>query len=510
MLFTTAYAFFGAIDLWCFLITTLVASSGWIAEFKSAKSLFFDITSWYKSSSAITRISFGLGIIVPIAYSSGYPILADNESYYIQTIKWLNEFGFVRGLANWHPFLAQNSGWHILQAALNFSFISPNFNDINGYLIIVITLMGIRRIGPLTLESKFSDGLLFVPLTTLPFWFLFAGSPSPDLPLILLTPIIVSIFLRNESSNIALLSFLIGSLIFIKVTIAPIALFLLPFLINNGSKKAFVKALTLPILFAGLFIGKNLLLSGYPLFPLNVGADLFSLEWSMNPNLKSFIDFGASVTGWEMGWIDMSKVTPFAKLYHWITLEGYKGIMNRGAVAVLLLFPIVVRNRSKKMNIIYLVAMIQFIILLGTSPQFRFWLPLILTLTFLIAIQLVSKRVFIIHYATPVVLATIFILNLIKVDVSRFSSNQIMQNRSPLELGSIVEPKSITQFPELMFRTETHGDITYYLFDNPKWLWQTSNGPLPCANLEMMQYLDSNLGHQPKSLGTQLGDGFKY
>ena len=39
-----------------------------------------------------------------LAQSATSPFIIDNETYYIQTIKWLNEYGFVSGLANLHLF----------------------------------------------------------------------------------------------------------------------------------------------------------------------------------------------------------------------------------------------------------------------------------------------------------------------------------------------------------------------------------------------------------------------
>lgn len=32
-------------------------------------------------------------------------------------MRWLQEFGYVKGLANWHYFLGQCSVWHVLFAA---------------------------------------------------------------------------------------------------------------------------------------------------------------------------------------------------------------------------------------------------------------------------------------------------------------------------------------------------------------------------------------------------------
>jgi len=52
--------------------------------------------------------------VLILAKCASAPYILDNESYYIQTIKWLNEYGLVKGLGNLHLYLGQTSGWHIL------------------------------------------------------------------------------------------------------------------------------------------------------------------------------------------------------------------------------------------------------------------------------------------------------------------------------------------------------------------------------------------------------------
>src|SRR5690554_121180 len=47
----------------------------------------------------------GIITVLILAQCASVPYIIDNESYYIQTIKSLNEFGLVKGLANLHLFL---------------------------------------------------------------------------------------------------------------------------------------------------------------------------------------------------------------------------------------------------------------------------------------------------------------------------------------------------------------------------------------------------------------------
>jgi len=116
-LFTGFWAIFYRVN-WEFHIVlfTIVAISYFIRKkdivlyYKELKTDFTYLSSFLKV--ILLAIS-----ILALAKSATSPYLIDNESYYIQTIKWINEYGFVKGLVNLHPFLGQTSGWHILQSA---------------------------------------------------------------------------------------------------------------------------------------------------------------------------------------------------------------------------------------------------------------------------------------------------------------------------------------------------------------------------------------------------------
>jgi len=98
------------------------------------------------------QLFLGAITILIIAQCSTAPYVIDNESYYIQTIKWLNEYGYVKGLANLHIFFGQTSGWHIAQSAFNLSFLYPNFNDLSGFCLLLGNLFAILK-----LNSYFSN-----------------------------------------------------------------------------------------------------------------------------------------------------------------------------------------------------------------------------------------------------------------------------------------------------------------------------------------------------------------
>ena len=92
------------------------------------RQIYTSIFNQVKKISTLLKVFFLLLLVLVLFQSSSSSFFIDNETYYIQTIKWLNEYGFVPGLANLHIFFGQTSGWHILQSVFSFSYFNNNCN----------------------------------------------------------------------------------------------------------------------------------------------------------------------------------------------------------------------------------------------------------------------------------------------------------------------------------------------------------------------------------------------
>jgi len=66
------------------------------------------------------------------------PYILDHFGYYVPTIKWLTEYGLIKGISNLDFTLGQMSIWHIFQAG--FSNFSDPFLRINTILLIIYTI----------------------------------------------------------------------------------------------------------------------------------------------------------------------------------------------------------------------------------------------------------------------------------------------------------------------------------------------------------------------------------
>ena len=94
---------------------------------------------------------FSLVILFSASFS---PYLFDHQSYYVPTISYLKEVGFVKGISNLDLLLGQTSFWHIYQAGFS-HFVDP-FLKINAYLSVLFLIYIYER------KQYFS--LIFLPV----------------------------------------------------------------------------------------------------------------------------------------------------------------------------------------------------------------------------------------------------------------------------------------------------------------------------------------------------------
>lgn len=194
--------------------------------------------------------SFLILVLITSLMGSMDSFLYDTYSYYLPTIKFIDDYGLLKGVANFDFNLGQTSLWHIIQGSTNNIF---DFSYKINTFIIVIFLIYIY-------ENNLKQYILFLPI-----FYLFVSSPSPDLPIFIGSIIIVSYYIKTNDLRVAL--FYSSFLILIK----PIA-FVLPlyFFILSIKLKSFLKVYFLIIFLALLFIVKSIILSGNPFFPIRL------------------------------------------------------------------------------------------------------------------------------------------------------------------------------------------------------------------------------------------------
>jgi len=156
-IFTGFWAIFFAVN-WQFHVVLLSLSAVSLKRNGlSVSSYIANLKRETKTLSGFFKAILAIISILILAKCASPPFLIDSESYYIQTIKWLNEYGFVKGLVNLYLFLGQTSGWHILQSAFNFSFVYDSFNDLSGLCLLLGNYYAIVRLNRFIVNTETSQ-----------------------------------------------------------------------------------------------------------------------------------------------------------------------------------------------------------------------------------------------------------------------------------------------------------------------------------------------------------------
>lgn len=435
------------------------------------------------------------------------PFIIDNESYYLQTIKWINEYGYVKGLGNLHIFFAQTSPFHVLQAGFNFNFLTDRINDINGLILFISSCYFLIEFEKIQKERNEIHWIGLIPVLDVLF-FQFINAPSPDLTVILICLIIFYYFLEKEDSkeNFKIISMLFLFTLFVKITIAPFALLVFYLIYQNRNRIYFFGIFG--SLIGIVFILKNAIITGYPLYPFEIMP--LNVDWKIPQSLLEFIATSTKMAGYfKTDFIE--NPTMLQKLNSWIHLGGINRIFNFG-ILLLFVFGLFIQFKKNpiRYKIMYAVLVLHFILLLLTSPQFRFFLP-----EFVFLFALVSSRIlefFKIKFKTSqyLVLAAVIIpvFAVGFIDFKKFTQNKLHQQKELHSWNQILIPEKNSKYAEIPFEKIKDGNLIYYSPIENFFFFGTANGDLPCVNKVQIDYFKKKYHIKPQLRTNKLSDGF--
>ena len=350
---------------------------------------------------------------------SFYPFIFDHFSYYVPTIKWISEVGLVKGISNLDLLLGQMSVWHIFQAG--FSNFSDPFLRMNT-LVLIIYLIYI-------FEKKSWVHLVFIPIL-----FLFSQSPSPDLPLIVFSLIILNEIL--ESSKNSTLLFTLSIFVFIiKPTMIwlPMLSFLYSVIILKSSAKFVIPGVF--VLF--IFFVKNIWTFGFPVFPLQF-LD-FGFSWKPNIELlKNSSELAIRKTyDLQFSYAEIREFSTFDYIKNWFFLNGIKGKIHLLFVIFLITFLIYcIQKKSKIYWVIFISLLVKSAIVLAFSAQYRFFIDVFFVVFFVMFHQWFNQRKSLMGFA---------ILFFFFTGILAFP-NMIKNNGSSFHLGEFMGGFTSSQF----------------------------------------------------------------
>ncbi|WP_228413776.1 LIC_10190 family membrane protein [Chryseobacterium sp. CH21] len=314
--------------------------------------LYWEFYQFSKKDFALLSV---ISLIIIFA-GSFYPYILDHFGYYIPTLQWLTEYGLVKGVSNIDLTLGQMSLWHIFQAG--FSNFSDPFLRINSTLLMIYSIYIIERKN-------------WIHLCFLPLLLLFSQSPSPDLPVIIFSLIILNEILAGNRNTTLLFAF---SIFVFAIKPTMIWLPVLTFLSSVFIFKNSFRPLFLGIIILLIFFVKNIWVFGYPVFPVAIG-DL-GVSWKPNSEVLKISSQFAIMKTYDMQYTyeEIQKFSTIDYIKNWFSLEGIKSKINILFVLSLGIFSAFAWIKKKKlMTLICISLLIKSALILTFSAQYRFF-----------------------------------------------------------------------------------------------------------------------------------------
>lgn len=207
--------------------------------------------------------------------------LVDTYLYHFNMVAWNRNYPVVPGLANLHDRLGFNSSF-LLVAGFVERFLKQGYSTfiLNGYLTISLLIyyffIAIKKT-----EGRFvrSFATLMLPFIISMLFYNETSSLSTDLPVGIFSLIFTMSLIQKRQSYLYMITLaLLLPTLKLSGIIAPLFIFTLLFIKRIKVKTIISKSIVGLIIFLG-FIGRNIILSGYPLYPLVIFG--LNIKWKV-------------------------------------------------------------------------------------------------------------------------------------------------------------------------------------------------------------------------------------
>lgn len=422
-------------------------------------------------------------LLVIIFFGAFYPFILDHFGYYIPTIKWISEVGLVKGISNLDLLLGQSSVWHIFQAG--FSNFSDPFLRINSVILIIYLIY--------ILEKK-----SWIHLGFLPILFLFSQSPSPDLPLIVFSLMILNEILKGNK-NISLLFAFSVFVFIIKPTVIwlPVFTLLYALLILKSNLKFLIGGSLIFI----LFLIKNIWTFGFPVFPVQFLDS--GLNWTTNKELLKISSEIAIEKTFDMQYTaaEIKNFSTSDYLINWFSIEGIKSKIHIAFALTLIVFSVFTFIKKKKIITILLISvLIKSLIVLLFSAQYRFLIDVFFVVVFVVFFEMISRKTSLLIFISASIVCGTF-LAFPKFIQPHFPSFRLGNYMMGFEKTQFIKP---SYFKLEKYQSYDLGNLKLNVVEGYPFSFDI---PIPAVSPGYIQeYIDA--GIVPQKIGSDLKDGF--
>lgn len=522
-----------------------------------------------------------------VLYQSALPTkIHDMAAYYLQTLQWMQKFGAVYGLGNIYPALGLGSAWHTLLSVFQVPGFPP-FYAINASLLFSLFLFILfsflsepnmksdtenetekwqSKLYKTDRDYTFTKALpLFrkvflgiYAVLVFPIAFMYFTAPSPDLPLLVMVPLLFYFTVLDTKLIPTPLLILWACFLFAIKPPALISITLGAYLVLNSFSS--FKAQTLSQLVSAssnpwiqrLKIGsiqlliiafclypvvrKNWVQTGYLLYPLGdiwpqnsevkppeKLANWFSPKWKIPSDWNAAYRSGIIAWGYtdKVATAEFKGALPSLKdrFVKWLSRDGYKGFMNKllllnAMLGLVLLMFVPFLRLQLYLSVLLILTVVEWMFL----NQYRLMLPTAITLAaFNLSILTNTSyikpwvvKVFGVYEQkiTPLLLVFISLLYAVLAFVPMSIFNSDSRNKSITKLGGFTSEfllKPYTDYAHGKLDSTQLNGVSYYYFSDKKYMW---NAPLPAISKSHERFLHTHFGYNIKPLGNKIEEGF--
>lgn len=288
-------------------------------------------------------------ILYALIFSLNPPFAYDSGLYHIQSIKWIEEYAVVPGLANIHGRFGFNPNVFTIFALTSLRDVfNQEIFSVNFTVYSILVLHYINRIYAISKQEGFTNSFLLniAAFVIILDQIVNLSSPTPDLisivfPLYILTNLPKT---GSTGSDLSLKNYfpsIILSVYTISVKLATLPLFLLVFILIikfRFEKKKLLLIMSVISFLLLPWLTRNIILSGYLIYPFPA-IDLFDFDWKVS--IGNVISEKLAITGWARnpgeGYIEASRMN----FWEWFPIWWRnRSIFSRLIFFVSFLFPV--------------------------------------------------------------------------------------------------------------------------------------------------------------------------
>lgn len=320
----------------------------------------------------------------------------DTHLYHAQTIEWIENYGVTKGLGNFFPNLAYNSSFFCLQALFSWKgIVGQSMHGMNAFLSWLAVTYAMFSFRSIRAKRIVVSDILRVTTVLYVFYILnMISSPNSDC-----FPTLFNLYIVTKCAEIAedenevrdiqridilsLLGILAVFNVSAKLSFAPFAILILyPFVwyLKKNRISKVVKLLLLGTITLLPFFARNVILSGYLVYPLS-SLDLFNVDWKMPAELVRHD--GLEIMAWARGMTSSDQynagiITWLPVWWEWLDLMCQVFILFAFFMIPFMVVRLVSQLAKKRIDYCWflnLISLVSFAYWFLTAPSTRYGMP---------------------------------------------------------------------------------------------------------------------------------------